>query len=309
MLKDEHKMDDSPKEPLVSIITSFLNEEQLIEETIQTVLAQTYANWEYILIDDGSTDSSTQIAKAYAEKYPGKIIYYEHENHKNIGVSPSRNVGVRLATGEYIALLDGDDLWLPEKLERQVELALEFPLVDFFCEGSYYMNKGRDPNQVNVDVLVGTKQNTLYQPPSLFFTLHPLSKGSAPCVSSLFGKTHFVRSFNGFEETFTGKNFLYEDQAFLSKIYFHGTVYVSSLCNNIYRQRSDSAMHIFLAKGTDNNVRKFYLKWLKKYLQEQHVQYPSLNALLRKNWLMTFYPRVYKYTFGLYNKFRSAIRR
>ena len=108
--------------PLVSVITGFLNGEKFIQEAIESVITQTYDNWELLLVDDGSTDASTAIALRYAEKYPGKVCYLEHDGHQNRGVCASRNLGIRNAKGEYIALLDADDVWLPPKLQRQVAI-------------------------------------------------------------------------------------------------------------------------------------------------------------------------------------------
>ncbi|MBD0332076.1 MAG: glycosyltransferase family 2 protein, partial [Chitinophagaceae bacterium] len=71
--------------PLVSIVTPFLNVEVFLRDTIESVLEQDYKNWELILVDDGSTDRSTEIAKEYASQYPRQIFYYEHENHSNLG--------------------------------------------------------------------------------------------------------------------------------------------------------------------------------------------------------------------------------
>src|SRR5438093_8888063 len=107
--------------PLVSSIIIFFNAEKYFAEAIDSALAQTYPNWELILCDDGSTDGSTQIARKYAERYPDRVRYCEHEGHVNRGMSATRNLGLRHARGELIAWLDADDVWLPHKLARQVE--------------------------------------------------------------------------------------------------------------------------------------------------------------------------------------------
>ena len=106
--------------PLVSAIIIFLNEERFIREAIDSVFAQTCENWELLLIDDGSHDGSTDIARRFAAENPGKVRYFEHQGHQNRGMSVSRNLGVRHAMGQYIAFLDADYVWLPEKLEQQV---------------------------------------------------------------------------------------------------------------------------------------------------------------------------------------------
>jgi hypothetical protein len=89
-------------QPLVSAIIIFLNAEKFIREAIESVFAQTYDNWELLLVDDGSTDASTEIAHRYAEQYAGKVRYLEHEDHQNLGMSASRNLGINNAKGKYI---------------------------------------------------------------------------------------------------------------------------------------------------------------------------------------------------------------
>src|SRR4051812_27035882 len=107
---------------LVSVITIFLDGERFLAEAVDSLLAQTYADWELLLVDDGSSDGSTAIARAYAAGRPERIRYLEHEGHANLGMSASRNLGLQHARGEYVAFLDADDVYRPEKLERQVAL-------------------------------------------------------------------------------------------------------------------------------------------------------------------------------------------
>ena len=120
-------------QPLISAITIFLNGERFIREAIDSVLAQTYQNWELLLVDDGSTDGSSAIALEYARRFPGKIRYLEHDGHQNLGMSASRNAGIRQARGKYIALLDADDVWLPLKFERQAAFMEAHPDVGLLC--------------------------------------------------------------------------------------------------------------------------------------------------------------------------------
>lgn len=102
---------------LVSIITPNYNCGRFIAQTIESVLAQTYTNWEMLIVDDCSTDNSVQIALSYAEKDSRiKVV----QNEKNCGAAISRNKAIELAQGEFVAFLDSDDLWLPDKLEKQI---------------------------------------------------------------------------------------------------------------------------------------------------------------------------------------------
>ena len=88
--------------PLVSVIIIFLNVGDFLREAIESVLAQTYDNWELLLADDGSADSSTDIALQYAAKHPNRIRYLEHPNHENRGMSVARNLGIRNAKGKIL---------------------------------------------------------------------------------------------------------------------------------------------------------------------------------------------------------------
>src|SRR5688572_12435956 len=108
-------------QPLVSIIIIFLNAADFLREAIESVLTQTYENWELLLVDDGSSDGSTAIASGYVTQYPEKLRSLEHPNHDNFGMSASRNLGIRHAKGQYIAFLDADDVWMSDKLAHQIK--------------------------------------------------------------------------------------------------------------------------------------------------------------------------------------------
>ena len=99
----------------VSVIMPAYNSSAYIEDSIDSVLAQTYPDWELIIVDDASTDNTQQLVTAYQDE---RIRYYR--NDTNRGVAISRNRGIELARGRYLAFLDSDDLWLPEKLTHQV---------------------------------------------------------------------------------------------------------------------------------------------------------------------------------------------
>ncbi len=103
--------------PLVSIITPIYNSQDFLEATLTSVQNQTYSNWELILVDDASTDSSEKIANQFCAE--DSRIRYEKFSF-NQGPAISRNRAIELATGDYIAFLDSDDFWAPDKLEIQV---------------------------------------------------------------------------------------------------------------------------------------------------------------------------------------------
>lgn len=107
--------------PLVSIITPCHNAGAYLSHTIESVINQTYSNWEMLIVDDCSTDNSAEIIKQYSLNNP-RIRYLKTEKPSGSPALP-RNIGIDNSKGEYIAFLDSDDLWYPEKLECQVEYA------------------------------------------------------------------------------------------------------------------------------------------------------------------------------------------
>lgn len=105
---------------IVSVITPCYNSELVIRETIESVIAQTFQDWEMIIVDDCSTDSSAKIILEYCNT-DSRIRYLKTEIASGSPALP-RNIGIRNATGRYIAFLDSDDFWLPQKLEEQLPL-------------------------------------------------------------------------------------------------------------------------------------------------------------------------------------------
>ena len=108
------------EEELVSIIMPSYNTGKFIKETINSVIAQTYSNWELIIVDDCSTDNTDEIVKSINDN---RIIYLKNET--NSGAAISRNKALREAKGRWIAFLDSDDLWKNDKLEKQIKFMKE----------------------------------------------------------------------------------------------------------------------------------------------------------------------------------------
>lgn len=151
-------------EPLISIIMPVYNAEKYVAQAIDSVLKQTYKKWELWVIDDGSQDKSEQIIKD--KKYIDDRIKFL-KNEKNMGVAKTRNKGVQLANGEWIAFLDSDDMWKEEKLEKQVALLKEKRNVGIVYTGSAFIDENSKkaeyilyvPEQVSFQKLL--KQNLI----------------------------------------------------------------------------------------------------------------------------------------------------
>ena len=133
----------SPSEdPLVSVVTPLFEAEKYIAETISSVQSQTYGNWELIVVDDFSADASVKIVEEFSER-DERIILVKNEANK--GAAVCRNLATDLAKGTYIAFLDSDDLWLPTKLEKQLEFMQEHN-----CDVSYTSYLHIDKNSIPI---------------------------------------------------------------------------------------------------------------------------------------------------------------
>lgn len=128
---------------LISVIVPVYNAEKYILKTIETVINQTYTNWELLLVDDLSTDSSVEIIEDFLATITDERIKLIKQN-KNAGAAHSRNKGVRAAKGRYIAFLDADDLWLPDKLELEISFLREMQ-VGFVFSGYEFGDEKAKP--------------------------------------------------------------------------------------------------------------------------------------------------------------------
>ena len=253
--------------PLVSAITIFLNAERFLDEAIESVLAQTYDNWELLLVDDGSTDGSSAIARRRAERSAGRIRYLEHARHRNRGMSAARNLGIRHARGEYLAFLDADDVWSPRKLERQVTNLGAQPAagMDYGATQYWYSWTGTtEDSQRDFVPPTGLPANTLVSPPTLLLRfLQEQTKPPATC--SVLLRRAVVDEVGGFEETFRG---MYEDQAFFAKVCLAVPVFMTGECAARYRQHADSCYARAKSAGQAERAERIYLSWLAWYVSQ-----------------------------------------
>lgn len=294
------------EQPLVSVVTSFLNEKNYLEKAIESVIAQDYTHWELLLVDDGSTDESTAIAKAWALRCAGKIHYLEHQNHENKGPSSSRNKGIEHAKGKYVAFLDADDIWLPQKLSEQVKIFNDHPGIAMVVEASLYWSSWANATLDDVHMHIGAPAQKIYEPPTLTNFLYPLSTGPAPCPSAIMITKEALLKWGGFDESFTQGYILYEDQAFFHKVYLHEKVYVSSACNNLYRQRPESIVKTATNSGDYDKARIYFLNWLKQYIETHGLNNKRLKRKLNYSFLEYKSPGLYAVTAVLKNIYKKS---
>lgn len=132
----EHTKEEQSEKPIVSIIMNCLNGEMYLRAAIDSVYAQTFQNWEIIFWDNASVDDSATIAQSYQD---GRVRYFRGQNTVPLGCA--RNLAIEKSRGEYIAFLDCDDLWLPEKLERQLPLFVADEEVGLVYSDTYFFNE------------------------------------------------------------------------------------------------------------------------------------------------------------------------
>lgn len=164
---------------LVSIIVPVYNVKSYIVATIESVLAQTYTNWELLLIEDGSTDGTKELVEAYLRELSDDRIIF-HIIPENIGAAAARNYGMDISKGRFVTYLDSDDLWKPEKLEKQVAFMKEKDAAFSFTGYEFADASGKGTGKVvRVPADINYKQalqNTTIFTSTVMFDTEKLSK-------------------------------------------------------------------------------------------------------------------------------------
>lgn len=164
---------------LISVITPVYNSEKYIANHIKSIQAQTYSNWEHILVDDCSTDSSKALILSFCEKDP-RIKY--HSLNTNSGAGVARNKAIELAKGRYIAFLDSDDLWYPEKLEKQL----------YFMQKNNHHFTFTDYDQVDIE---GQTLEKLIKCKSIVTYKNALYKNPIGCLTAMYDVNFYGKQY------------------------------------------------------------------------------------------------------------------
>ncbi len=286
--------------PLVSVVVIFCNEIDFLAEAVESVYHQTVNDWELVLVDDGSVDGSTDVARGFAADRPRQVRFVDHAEHRTLGMSASRNAGVEAADGRYIAYLDADDRWLPEKLERQLAAFAEHPEVGIVYGPltRWYSWTGR-PEDQGRDDLYGIHGDgytlptpRLFQPPELvaLFIRH---KDLVPS-GAMFERALFL-SAGGAEAAFTDN---YEDAVAFVKMGLQAAVYCDHRAWYLYRQypspedrRRRAVNRPDAARVRGDAARLRFLQWVEQYLATNRIEDPSLARSLRAARRQVLHPR------------------
>jgi len=274
--------------PLVSVVTIFYNAPvAFFEEAIASVRAQTEPRWELLLVDDGSTDESAAVARRAAAADPERIRVLTHEGGENRGMSASRNLGIARARGEFVAFLDADDVYLPQKLERQLAVLDAHPDVDVvYGPTPHWWSWTGRPEDAGRDHVrrLGVEPDRVVRPPDLVRAFLE-RRADTPATCGVLVRRTAIEAVGGFEPRFHD---LYEDQAFFYKLLLGRAAFVESQAWDRYRRHPAAMCEVRIRAGehadddTPTVARGAFLAWLEDYFTTAGVTDPGLWALLRR---------------------------
>ncbi|MDE3188110.1 MAG: glycosyltransferase [Acidobacteriota bacterium] len=224
----------------------------------------------------------------------------------------ARNLGARSSYGEYLAFLDSDDVLLPQKLEHQLASMSAHPesgMIFGSTEYWYDWDTDASPREANhiPPLAPGGK---LYSPPTLLTSSYPLGSFGAPCIQSFLIRRSAFDRVGGFDECFNPSTFqLFEDIAFLAKIYLSVSVFVSDSCLDRYRCHASSMWHRAKGKSIEESARKFYFQWMIQYLQSHGIADRDIWRAVRKEaWVydLPLSPSLTRIVRRIANRFSSS---
>lgn len=252
-------------EPLISVIIPCYNQARYLSDAVESVISQTYTNWECIIVNDGSPDDTKSIAEYYLAK-DNRIKYVEK---KNGGLSSARNAGVKVAKGQFLQLLDADDVILESKFEEQIRILLrskadvcicDYKKIDFDTKAELVKGLRSLPHETEI-----LKEFLLYWENRL----------SIPCHCIIFKKEIITSNKISFNEKLPN----HEDWTFWVELFMVKPTYCcinKVLCHYHYIQDSMCADRKLMYKGFNKAIR--YIKRKYKYSKTE----PNLNEYLDK---------------------------
>jgi glycosyltransferase involved in cell wall biosynthesis len=266
----------------------FFNAAPFIAEAVDSLVQQTCVDWELLLVDDGSSDGSARIVAAYAERMPDRVRFLRHADGGNHGIAASRNLAIRHARGRYLANLDADDVWEPERLARHMAVLETHPAVDVVISSELYwyswapgneagLLRDRDRDRVRGPYAIPDRPI----PPPVLFASWILTRGAV--VPSQDSVTYRKAALDAVGPVPDEAGNHYEDQVLYAKLLLSRTCYVLTDCLARYRQHPASVTrgNTFEATELDGNrlpPRLRYFRWLRDYLAEIDTGVPELRA-------------------------------
>ena len=227
--------------PKVSVITAAYNHVRFIRQSVESVQAQIYRDFEHIVVDDGSSDGTADVLKSFGNR----ITYIRQENR---GAHAAINEGIRRSSGDYIAIVDSDDAWLPNKLERQVEVLEKSPGAGMVYSLAYFINS--EGVVEDHEWLMGTP----FDDPNLVFE-ELLEVNRIPIVTALV-KRSCIDEVGFFSETFKALS----DWDMWLRISAKWPIIFIPEKLALYRVHENNAWHSLLKSGRVNRERLLLLQ-------------------------------------------------
>nr|WP_196244073.1 glycosyltransferase [Lysinibacillus sphaericus] len=249
----------------VSIILPVFNSEIFVQQAIESIINQTYSQFELIIIDDGSTDNTKQILYEYESNPKVHLISLE----KNSGVSEARNIGIQESKGEYITFIDADDLLLPNKLEEQVNVLKQNKSIDFVFNDIMVIDQNN--NKVN-------ELKSYFQPENILLEL--CFRQIIPAPACIMVKKEFINRNN----IMFNKELKYaEDYDFTFQLFLHGKYFYLKESLYLWRRHSkNTSNNIISTRDIENSIVKKYLKYIDVKKSEDFSTYGKILYKIEK---------------------------
>lgn len=262
----------------VSVLMPVWNAARYLADAVESVIAQqTEVDWELLIIDDGSIDTSLDTAQRCARRAPGRIHVLRHADGANHGASASRNLALAHARGSLLAFLDADDVWLPDMLATQLALLHRHPeaaMVYANAERTWDMalpctaaHHSLGYNRLPALLPPGAAEGLLapMQPLTWFLEDETL----VPCTCTVLVRSDAARAVGGFEDCFAG---LYDDQAFYAKLMLRYQVAVQDRCVARYRHHAASCcVQSWEDQAQQQRARRDFEQWLAEHAQSSNL--------------------------------------
>lgn len=268
----------------VSVVMIFLNPGAYLEDAIASVLGQTMGDLELLLVDDGSRDGSDEVIRQWAER-DRRVVTLAHDGHVNRGMGASRALGVSRARGTWVALLDGDDVWEPHHLERQLAAARRHPQAGIVVSPSLIWRTWRGGGADEVRPLPYPSDTVL--PPGALLESTTFSGVPIPTCGLMFRRD--LTPWDGpAAPSFRG---LFEDQTMVSRLTVTAPAVVVGVATSRYRQHLGSAVHRSPGRGGRDPATLRYLTWIESFLaengqldDERHARIARVRATFDPRW-------------------------
>jgi SAM-dependent methyltransferase len=260
--------------PEVTIIIPMFNAESTIRETLYSICRQHYASYEILVINDGSTDKSSQIVEEIAAGSKGRIRVLEHPGGSNQGLSLSRNLGITHARGEFLVFLDADDTIHPGKLSHDVNVLRSYPEAIAVVGRALWWWDGEGNRDASLDEIPGPCDRIVYPPEFFEANYGTMSSGSPPCVHSWMVRKSAIDQV----EPFDPYMMTYEDQKFLADLSLRFPIYVASTCMCDYRRKGTTLWATALETGSDIVARERFVEWKTKAMKRSPAYWHGSDA-------------------------------